>query len=166
MTSPRPANAVTVASCGRRHYRRGQDQIAGVAVQRFCDRSRVAASAVTKMSVPALRALPAIRSAVNVPPGILTIRIRGRRTLNAPFLQRAHQKIARPHAAPGFNNAATRSDIAARPPHALPRNRLRQRLYKRPELSTESGSSTQSQPSGMASPASTQTGGATNGSGE
>ena len=90
-------------------------------------------AAVTKStSAPAARALSAISSAVTLPPGILTMRSRGRRTLNRSIpAARAISEIARQHAPSGLHDETAGGDIAAGPAHALPRDRLRQHLRHR-----------------------------------
>ena len=112
-----------------------QEQIARAVIERRAQSMRHRGPAAVKQTVsaPAARALSAIRSAVTLPPGILTMRSRGRRTLQSLQSRGARdQEIARPHAPPGLGDETSLGDIAARPAHALPRDRLRQHLRQRP----------------------------------
>ena len=81
------------------------------------------------------RALSAIRSAVTVPPGILTMRSRGRRTCNLAIpAARAIRRSRAQDAPPGLDDAAACGNIAAGPAHPLPRDRFRQHLRHRTRL--------------------------------
>ncbi len=85
------------------------------------------------VSAPAACALSAIRSAVTAAAG--HIDDAQPRTADVQSLQSGgarQQEIARQHAPPGLRDETAGGNIAARPAHALPRNRLRQHLRHRP----------------------------------
>ena len=150
----------------------GDQQIACIVAERARDRRGIARRrprcAIT--SAPAARAVSAISCAVVTCPdvaGILTKRSRGRRTVSCSSpAARAISRSSAPNA-PARRATTLPSAMSPRcaeppaPGSLLPAPEPAARLW-----STRSESITQSQPSGMASPASTQTGDPASGSGE
>ena len=128
--------------------------------------SRPSASVLTT-SAPAMRALSAIQIGRHSAAG--NIDDAQPRPAHAQFsnpaaraIRRSRASTRRPALAPDVPG-----DVAAGAAHTLPRDRFRQHLRQSgPTDRPNSQSTTQSQPSGMASPASTQTGNAASGSGE
>ena len=134
MTSPRPANAVTVASVRPTPLPpMVMSRSQALLIERFRDRRGIAAFG---------------RNASNLGAGgprALRDQIRSQRTAGniddaqarpahaqSRYSRRARdQEIARQHAPSGFDDAAARGDIAAGAAHALPRDRLRQHLRQR-----------------------------------
>ena len=135
MTSPRSANAVTVASVRPTPVPptiRSRSQALPSSAAAIDAASRAAAVDRHDFGTGARAAL---RDQIRRDAAAGNIDDAQPRTANAQSLQSGgarHQEIARPHAPPGLRDETACRDIAAGPAHALPRNRLRQHLRHRP----------------------------------